>query len=238
MDRLEAEAKGEEVGGGKTGEVAMPALKEAASKLEWTLNSKQGIRAGTDALLKILRNTEPHLDLPEDDAEAKQRLGPLIAGNREKSAEDMIPLIVKEFGFAEDKKVKAEKKEAAISRGTTNPKNAPLVAAFQELSELYFKEGKFCVCAYTTVDFACDVVLALLIVPFYLGNRNAGTTYSKAVLALQEINFVITEENAMSLGKGKTKVPGIGKSTCEKIFEFCQKGTFDKLEEKRALASL
>jgi DNA polymerase/3'-5' exonuclease PolX len=38
----------------------------------------------------------------------------------------------------------------------------------------------------------------------------------------------------MSLSKGKTKVPGIGKGSAEKMKEFCETGTIQKLVEKRA----
>ena len=84
--------------------------------------------------------------------------------------------------------------------------NAPLVVAFQELSKLYFADG----------------------------NRNAGASYNKVVAAIQNINFVITVDNALKLGKaGKSKVDGIGKSSAEKIKEFLETGTMAKLEEKR-----
>lgn len=44
----------------------------------------------------------------------------------------------------------------------------------------------------------------------------------------------ITADNAMSFSKGKTKVPGIGKGSAEKMKEFMETGTIAKLEEKRA----
>lgn len=44
----------------------------------------------------------------------------------------------------------------------------------------------------------------------------------------------VTAENAMSFSKGKTKVAGIGKSSAEKMKEFMETGTMEKLEEKRA----
>ena len=36
------------------------------------------------------------------------------------------------------------------------------------------------------------------------------------------------------LGKGKTKVNGVGKGSAEKIFEFLTTGSIAKLDEKRA----
>jgi DNA polymerase/3'-5' exonuclease PolX len=120
----------------------------------------------------------------------------------------VIPVIVKEFGFLEDKKEKAAKKEKAIV--VANPKNAGIVAAFQELGEFYFKEG----------------------------NKNAGGTYAKATNAIMGLKLEITEENAKSLGKpGKNKVDGIGAKTAEKMLEYVQTGTMEKLEEKRADAA-
>jgi DNA polymerase/3'-5' exonuclease PolX len=50
-------------------------------------------------------------------------------------------------------------------------------------------------------------------------------------MALKE---TVTESNAMSFSKGKTKLPNIGKSSAEKMLEFVRTGTFAKLEEKRA----
>jgi DNA polymerase/3'-5' exonuclease PolX len=44
----------------------------------------------------------------------------------------------------------------------------------------------------------------------------------------------ITADNAMSLSKGKTKIPNIGKASAEKMKEYMETGTIQKLEEKRA----
>jgi hypothetical protein len=152
MDRLEQDATGE--GGvtsrdGSGGGDAVAALQQAAAKLlatNWTLTSKQGLRAATDDLIKILRSSSsefPTVDIPADDVAAKQRIGPLLVRHRDLSAADMIPIIVNEFGFAQDKKEKAAKREAAVSASLKNPANGPLVAALQELAELYFKEGSY-----------------------------------------------------------------------------------------------
>ena len=78
-----------------------------------------------------------------------------------------------------------------------------------ELSELYFKEK----------------------------NTNAGVSYRKVSEAIKGIDFKINKDNAKGLGKGKTKVPGIGKASADKIYEFLMTGTIQKLEEKRAAAA-
>ena len=69
---------------------------------------------------------------------------------------------------------------------------------------------------------------------FSEGNRNAGASYNKVSSAIKDMTVEITADNAMGFSKGKTKVPGIGKSSAEKMKEFCETGTLEKLEEKRA----
>jgi len=113
---------------------------------------------------------------------------------------------VESFGFKEDKEKKATKKEAAISESIANPANAELIAKFQELLSLLGKEG----------------------------NAHACATYAKVIKALKGIEYEITADNALSLAKGKTKVPNIGKGTAEKVHEFFTTGKIQKLEDKRA----
>jgi hypothetical protein len=183
-------------------------LVKAAYKLEWKLDNRKALKESTGGMVDLL--LDHGVDIPKDRQEAIKKIGPLIVANREKSASEVVPVIVKEFGFLENKKKAAKKKAAIIESTVANPKNAGLVAAFQELSELYFKES----------------------------NANAGGTYTKAANAIKGIEFEITEENAKSLGKpGKNKVDGIGAKSAEKMLEFVQNGTIDKLEEKRADAA-
>jgi len=68
---------------------------------------------------------------------------------------------------------------------------------------------------------------------FAESNANAALSYKKAIATLTGLEEEITEKNALSFSKGKTKLPGIGKGTAEKMKEFCRTGTFKKLEEKR-----
>ena len=74
---------------------------------------------------------------------------------------------------------------------------------------------------------------AFFCVFLFLGNRQAAATYFKLISAIQELDFEITADNAMSLGKGKTKVHGVGPASAEKMKEFCETGTMQKLEQKR-----
>jgi len=213
MERLVSVAKGEEVegssavGAGAENDPRMAELIKAASKLPWDLNSREGIRDATKGMVQILLDQDhPKVDLPSEDKQARQKIGPLLLRHKELSATEMVPILVKEFGFVEEKQAKEVKKEMAIGQMVKNPKNAGIVMAFQELGDLYFKEG----------------------------NTNAGVSYKKAVAALTDLDFELTADNAMSLCKGKTKVPGVGKKTAEKIKEFYETGTIEKLEEKRA----
>uniref|UniRef100_A0A7S3L535 PARP-type domain-containing protein n=1 Tax=Amphora coffeiformis TaxID=265554 RepID=A0A7S3L535_9STRA len=204
MEQMIEEAAGETKAGSHDDDIET--LKKAASGLEWKLTGKAGIKKAVGDLLEVLQAHANALDLPEDPKEARSKLGSLIQMHRDKSVEEIIPLIVEELGFKGDKDAKAAKKEAAVENICKNPKNVHIVSVIQELSELYYKEG----------------------------NRNAGLSYSKAVMGLKDVDYEITSENAMSMCKGKTKVDGVGKGTAEKVTEFLKTGKIEKLEEKRA----
>ena len=89
------------------------------------------------------------------------------------------------------------------------PENEGIYVAFMELCELYGKEG----------------------------NYNASATYRKVSGAISLLNIVITKDNAKGLCKGKTKVPGIGKASADKMYELVTTGSIAKLEEKRSALS-
>lgn len=119
------------------------AIKTEASKLEWSLEGKQGLKKALAGLLKVLQAHPNKLDLPDDEKEARLKLGQIMTMHRDKTAEEMVLLVVKEIGFHADKVAKAAKKEEAVESVCKNPKNASIVAALQELSELYAKEGSW-----------------------------------------------------------------------------------------------
>jgi hypothetical protein len=178
-----------------------------AAKLTWDLHSKDGMKKAASDLIQLFHNHKgKHLDLPDDAGAARMKVGTALAQHRDLSAGEMVKLLVQEVGFCESKAERSALKEAALESAMREPKNASLVAAFQELAALYFKEG----------------------------NRNAGSSYTKVVKALRELPFEVTEDNAQGLCKGKTKVPNIGKSSADKIYEFVTTGSIAKLEEKRS----
>jgi dynactin complex subunit len=196
LDRLDEEAKGEGGGGGASSDSDIVKLIEASKEVivEWNLSNRDGLRKAADDMVSFLSskaaNKYKRVDLPADRKQAMQRVGQIIASNRDKEdVTEIIPLIVKEFGFAQDKQQKDSKKRESIQKAVANPANGPLVAAFQELAELYYKTG----------------------------NANAGSSYTKAVKALADLTFKITAKNAKELGKsGKSKVNNIGASTGKK----------------------
>lgn len=185
-------------------------LQAAVKDLEYVLTSRDGMRKAAEEMVQILKNHPGKtLDLPDDAKSAFRKVGTIISGNKNLSATEIVPVLVKEFGFKQDKEEQAAKKVEVTMASCKVPENAAVIAAFSELSELYFKEG----------------------------NANAGISYKKATAALRELDFAITEDNAKGLGKGKTKVANIGKSSADKIYEFMTTGSIAKLEEKRANAA-
>jgi hypothetical protein len=130
-----------------------------------------------------------------------------ITANKDLSAREILALLIEDYGYVEDKEAKAAAKQEALELACTHPGNAAVTGAISELADLYFQDG----------------------------NKQAGGTYKKVAKILSELPFEVTASNAMGLCKGKTKVPGIGKSSAEKMHEFITTGTMEKLEEKRKL---
>mmetsp|Transcript_5442 Transcript_5442/g.11223 ORF Transcript_5442/g.11223 Transcript_5442/m.11223 type:complete len:351 (+) Transcript_5442:445-1497(+) len=157
------------------------------------------------AVGEFLALVEGKVDLPKN-RNPKMEIGKLCMANSGKTAEEIMQLIFDKYGFAVAKVEQAAAKEAAAEAACANPKNAGLILALSECMKYYFAEK----------------------------NSNAGSSYRKAIATLTTLEEAVTEANAMSFSKGKTKLPGIGKGTAEKMLEFVKTGTFAKLEEKRA----
>jgi len=207
MQRLIDAAKGKEASVDASTDVDIAKLVKKASNSSWNLDSREGVRFATESVIQLFKeHPGKKVDIPGEDAAARQKVGPFIVANKDKSAAEIIPILVKEFGFVEDKEDKAAKKEAAMEQVVKNSNNAPIAAVFHELSGLYGKAG----------------------------DRNRAGAYYRAAQAINNIEHEITTENAMSLCKGKTKVANIGKGTAEKIHEFLSTGKLEKLEEMRA----
>lgn len=210
MESLIAEAKGEDAPLSASSDSDLAKMIKAANKLAWNLSGRDGIRAAVSGLLDILRSAgEKTVALPDDETTALHSITGIITLNQDKPVAEIVPLIVQQYGYVETKQKATAKQLEALEQSIKNPKNAALVHAFHELGTLYFKEK----------------------------NKNAGPAIMRVVKALSELDFEVTEENALGLGKGKTKIPNIGKSSAEKIYEFVTAGRIEKLDEKRAVVN-
>jgi len=180
-------------------------LLKAAKSLDGKLDFSSN--AGRkQAVGEFVALVEGKVDLPQN-RNPKMEIGKLIMANYDgKSAEEIMQVIFDKYGFANVKEEKAAAKEAAAEAACANPKNAGLILALGECAKYYFAES----------------------------NTNAALSYKKATTTLTQLEEEVTEDNAMSFSKGKSKLVGIGKATAQKMQEFCRTGTFAKLEEKRA----
>lgn len=137
-EMAEAARTGQASGGGDES----PKLKELldkAEKLEWNLdvNNKKTIPAAAKKLTALGKGI---VAIPEG-MRAKTEIANMIIQNKDKTAKEMLQLVVAKYGLIEDRAKQAEAKEEAISSACKVPENAPLLAAMQELAKLYFGEG-------------------------------------------------------------------------------------------------
>jgi hypothetical protein len=243
MKQQAEEARGE---GGAEDSETKTSLLQAADKLDWKLTTKAGIQKATAELTDLIMGK---LDLPQDAKKAKMALGSFIVGNKEKTPKEIVEIVLAKYGIAEEKETKKAAKEAALESMCECPNNAPILMCFQELAQLYFKGmwnesilaeeinqdlSPFCHPCQPHFRSLLVRFLASFFPPISEKNSNAGASYTKAVAAIKALDFEVTEENAMSLSKGKTKVANIGKASAEKMKEFLETGYMAKLEEKRA----
>jgi hypothetical protein len=136
MDKLEADASGEGTDD-SNGDLAN--MKKESSSFDWHLSSKEGIRSATEDAIALLQKY--NAKLPEDATKAKQKIAPVILAHKQESPEEIIAALWKEVGKQMSQEAK-ERKAKALETTTKVDANAKLVAAFQELSEYYTKEGK------------------------------------------------------------------------------------------------
>lgn len=136
MDKLEAIASGEDTED-SNGDLAN--MKKESASFEWNLSSKDGIRSATEDAIALLKKY--NASLPEDETKAKQKVGPVLLAHKREKPEDIVAALWKEVGKKVSKEEKDEK-DKALEKTTNVDANAKLVAAFQELSEFYAKEGK------------------------------------------------------------------------------------------------
>jgi hypothetical protein len=110
-------------------------LKQAES-MDWELSNKEGIEEATAELLGLV---EDKVDLPASKNPPTMTLGSMVVGNSDKTPKEIVQLVIDKYGLKEEKEKKVAAKETVSECMCENPKNAPLLMAFQELAELHFK---------------------------------------------------------------------------------------------------
>jgi len=217
MDRIAEEANTRGSGGGASGAAAggegnelRQELLEASEQIEdWNLQkaSKKEMK-GYQVAIKAIG--EGKIAFPEGNR-VNNEIGQIIVQNKkhDSSAKEIMGLVIDKYGLVEVKEKMEAAKTETIASSCACPANAKMVAAFEELAGLYFKES----------------------------NRNAGATFKKVSSALKDLEVEVTAANALSFSKGKTKIAGVGPSSAKKMKEFAETGTMEKLEDKRKLAS-
>lgn len=115
-------------------------LIDAVKDRKWELDTQEGMRQAANEILEVI---EGKLDLPED-RDNKRAVGQLVMSHNDGKPSEIMEAIIKKFGFKEVKKDIEEKKKQTAAQTCANPKNAGLVMAFKELSDLYYK-SEYCI---------------------------------------------------------------------------------------------
>jgi hypothetical protein len=148
-------------------------LVQAVNNIEWDLSSKQNIKKVTTAMVELCASETSPIDFPSALAKGKMEVGKMILEHKNESASVVLNLIVAKYGLKEKNAKNAKRRTEQVEAAMTVGANAGIVEAFNELAELYFAEK----------------------------NSNAAISYKKVIEAIKELDFEITEENALGLGK-------------------------------------
>ena len=183
---------------------AVKEMIRVAESMEWKASTKEEIKSTTDAIAKICKGGG--VSLPKGGEQ--KAVGKLVVANaKTATAAEVVQLIVDEYGFALDKETAGQTSDNVAVSLCKVAANAPLYSMLDEFAELMRKSGEFM----------------------------KSNMQKKCAQAIAALSFEVTEENALKLGKpGKAKVPGIGKSSAEKMHEYLTTGKVAKLEELRA----
>jgi hypothetical protein len=204
MDALAEVAKSGKVAPSSSNESAVKNILKKAKSVDWKVGNKSDNNATTTAMMTIAQ--EGGVALPEGNE--KKSVGKLVVANGKTcTAPEVMQMIIDEYGFANDQAAAAEATADAATSVCAVAANAKFYAMLDEFQTILRKSGEFM----------------------------KANSYKKASDAIASLDFEITEENALKLGKsGKFKVPGIGKSTAEKLQELAETGSVAKLEEIKA----
>lgn len=141
MDKLQEKAQGTDATVGSESSAGKKLL-ETVQDCKWDLTSgPKGIKAAAQELVDLVQGK---VDLPEG-RDPLRVLGQMLMAHKDKGPQGVMEEIIAKYGFKENKEAQKVAKQAALEGACENPKNAPLLMAFQELAELYFK-GTSLVC--------------------------------------------------------------------------------------------
>lgn len=204
MDTLAEVAKTGKLAPSSGNKSAIKDILKKAKSVDWKVGNKSDNNATATAMLAIAK--EGGVALPE--GSEKKAVGKLVvAHGKTCTAPEVMQMIIDEYGFANDQAAAADAAADAATSVCAVPANAKFYAMLDEFQTILRKMGEYM----------------------------KSNSYKKASDAIASLDFEITEDNALKLGKpGKSKVPGIGKSTAEKLQELAQTGSVAKLEEIRA----
>lgn len=173
MDQLAEDAKAMHgataSGKGDDGGIRQELL-EAAENIEDFDLKKASKTTMRDYIKTFKAIGEGKIGFPEG-TRVNQEVGKLFVQNRSASAKEMMEMIIDKYGLVALNEKKEALKEEMVASACANPKNAKMVAAFDELAGLYFNES----------------------------NRNAGSTYKRVASALKDLEVEVTAANAVGL---------------------------------------
>ena len=101
-------------------------LLQAVKEMEWDTSSPKGIKAAASTLAKLCSGESSPLDSPPE-AKARKFIGKLVLENKTSSAEEILKIIVSEFGLKAAKEEKAKLKTEGVKSSCACPSNAKIV---------------------------------------------------------------------------------------------------------------
>lgn len=134
-EKYKANAGGEVLDSGNVPAEIRSAVKDAKWPDTSTIEGKK------DAANLMVKLCSDSIDIPDDEKKARQGIGKIIVNNPDATATDILELVVKEYGIKELKAAASANQMGALESSCACPSNAPIVQVFQELKDIYFKEG-------------------------------------------------------------------------------------------------
>ena len=159
------------------------AFLESVNALSWDVSNQAAIKKTSASLVELITAEDSPIATLEgmDLKKIKMAVGTFIVGNKEKSAQDILQLVVEKYGLKESKAKSSKDKSEGVASLCAVAANGKVFEVIMELAGVYAKEA----------------------------NHNAAGTYRKVAQVIKDLDFEITLKNAKGLGGGKkTKLAG------------------------------